>query len=637
MDETLTAQLKRLVRRLQYEFDQTMAAGPLSLIGWLALISLAVILVAAIVLATTHIAPPDNKDGLTFLEAFWEATMRTIDAGNVGGDSGWAFRIIMLIVTVFGIFVVSSLIGLLSAGVQGQLEVLRKGRSVVLEQNHVIILNWSNSIFDIMKELILAHRHDKRFTIVILANKDKVAMEDEIADKVKAPRNVRIVCRSGDPGDLADLDIVNLEHAGPIVIVAQDDDDADAQNIKVVLALVHGPARREKPYQISAEFRSAKCAQIARAIGNGEVQAVMPDDLISRIIVHSSRHAGMSAIYSELLDFAGCEFHAVKLPQLSGRKFGDALSMLNPGTLIGICHEHGKVDLNPPMDTVIAADARVVVIAEDSESIGVVALDAPTIEESAIRPRPAPRETPERALILGWNRRGGDIARELANYMTPGSSIDIVANTPSFAADMAALTLPQQGVTLNYRVADTRDRQTLEAMDAACHDRIIVLSCSDTLPAQAADTQTLVTLLHLREIATQTGKRGILVSEMADIRNRQLATVTRADDFVVSNRLVSLMLAQAAESEFTTSIFNELLDDAGSEVYMRPVETMIGIDRPVDFTTIVEAARRRGETAFGYCRPRGDKNNPSGVTLNPSKTQSVEFRAGDYVVVLAQD
>jgi hypothetical protein len=74
--------------------------------------------------------------------------------------------------------------------------------------------------------------------------------------------------------------------------------------------------------------------------------------------------------------------------------------------------------------------------------------------------------------------------------MAPGSSIDIVANTPTFATDMAALSLPQPNVALSYRVADTRDRPALEAVDAAGHDRIIVLSCSDTLPTQAADTQT---------------------------------------------------------------------------------------------------------------------------------------------------
>ena len=30
--------------------------------------------------------------------------MRTLDAGTVGGDAGWGFRIVMLVVTMAGIF-----------------------------------------------------------------------------------------------------------------------------------------------------------------------------------------------------------------------------------------------------------------------------------------------------------------------------------------------------------------------------------------------------------------------------------------------------------------------------------------------------------------------------------------------------
>src|SRR5690349_20826806 len=218
MDE-LSAQMKRILQRLRYAFDLSMASGPLSVIGWLALASLVVILAAAIVLAATHIAPPGTQGGLSFIEAFWEATMRTIDAGNVGGDSGWAFRLIMFVVTIWGIFVVSSLIGLMSAGVQSQLDVLRKGRSFVLERGHTVILNWSSSVFDIVKELAIAHAKDRNFSIVVLANKDKVEMEDEIASKIGVHR-ARIVCRSGDPGDLADLEIVNLETARSIIVLA---------------------------------------------------------------------------------------------------------------------------------------------------------------------------------------------------------------------------------------------------------------------------------------------------------------------------------------------------------------------------------------------------------------------------------
>src|SRR6185312_15972781 len=210
-------------------------------------------------------------------------------------------------------------------------------------------------------------------------------------------------------------------------------------------------------------------------------------------------------------------------------------------------------------------------------------------------------------------------------------------STPNFEQELAQLTLVKPGVALKFTATDTRDRRALEALGAASYDRIIVLACSDTLAPQGADTQTLVTLLHLREIATTSGKRGILVSEMADIRNRQLAAITRADDFVVSNRLVSLMLAQASESEFTSAIFKDLLDEEGSEIYMRPIDAVVSTERPVDFYTIVEACRRRGETAFGYCRPRGDKDNPSGVTLNPDKNEAVAYKTGDYIVVLARE
>lgn len=636
MDEFLN-RLKPLWARIRYEFDQTMAAGPISMIGWLGVVSLLVILLAAAFLAATRIAPPDaGGGGLGFIEAFWEVTMRTIDAGNVGGDNGWDFRLVMLAVTVWGIFVVSSLIGLLSAGVQSQLEELRKGRSVVLERGHIVILNWSNSIFDIMRELIIAHAKDSRFSIVVLADKDKVEMEDEIAAKVKPPSNVRIVCRSGDPGALSDLEIVNLDTARSIVIVASDHDDADAQNIKVVLALVHGPNRRVEHYKVAAEFRSTRSAEIARGIGRGEVQAVVPDDLISRIIVHSSRHTGLSAVYSELLDFAGSEFYAVPLPQLSGVKFGEALLRVSPGTLVGVCDSDGKVRLNPPMDLVVTETMLAIVVAEDRDSIGVLAA-APAFTQS---PSPnavdATGQRPERALIIGWNRRGGDIARQLSSYMAPGSDITIAAATEAFETEGRQLTLPHAHVTLACVTADGRDHAALDALRPGDYDRIVVLSCSDTLPVQAADTQTLVTLLHLREITAAAGRRGILVSEMADIRNRELAAITRADDFVVSNRLVSLMLAQAAENQFASSIFTELLDIEGSEIYMRPVESVIAIDKPTSFFTIIDAARRRGETALGYCRPRGDRANPSGVVLNPAKSEKITFKPGDYIAVLAE-
>ncbi|MGQ3296536.1 MAG: CASTOR/POLLUX-related putative ion channel, partial [Shinella sp.] len=151
---------------------------------------------------------------------------------------------------------------------------------------------------------------------------------------------------------------------------------------------------------------------------------------------------------------------------------------------------------------------------------------------------------------------------------------------------------------------------------------------------------TLVTLLQLRKIADAANQHIGIVSEMIDVRNRNLAAVTRADDFVVSNKLVSLMLAQASENELMAQIFDELLDEDGSEIYMRPVTDYIAIDRPVNFYTVNLAALIRGEVALGYSRanaPGHDPRNMGGVVVNPVKSEKITFDPTDRLIILARE
>ena len=78
---------------------------------------------------------------------------------------------------------------------------------------------------------------------------------------------------------------------------------------------------------------------------------------------------------------------------------------------------------------------------------------------------------------------------------------------------------------------------------------MVLLSYSDELDRQEADSRTLITLLHLREIASQNSQSFSIVSEMLDDRNRRPAEITRADDFIVSDQLVSLLMAQISENK----------------------------------------------------------------------------------------
>lgn len=624
--------------RLRYGFDKSMAGGAIALIGWLAVISLIVILLAGALLAITGIAPEGGQP-VGFLEGAWESLMRTMDAGTMGSDLGWSFRAVSLVVTIAGIFVFSALIGVISSGLEEKLDELRKGRSRVLETEHTIILNWSPSIFDVISELVIANQSRRNPRIVIMANKDKVEMEDEIAAKVADRRNTRIICRSGDPTDLYDLGIVNPQTSRSLIVLSPEGDDADAQVIKTVLALVNDPNRRPEKYRIAAEIRNADNADVARIVGGDEMQLVLADDLIARIVVHTSRQAGLSAVYSELLDFDGCEIYTLEQPDIVGKSFGNAVLAYENSTLIGLRDKDGAIHLNPNPNQVIVAGDRAVIIAEDDDSIKTWTGDM-GIDKTAIKAIVRRGKTAERTLILGWNRRGPIIANELVRYVAPGSRLTIAADTPEFEEDVAGLDLDKALLAVEHRVIDTSSRAALDALDIPSYDHVLVLGYSDSMMAQSADTRTLITLLQLRKIGETAGKHVSVVSEMIDVRNRELAEVTRAEDFVVSNKLVSLMLAQSSENESMAAIFGELLDEAGSEIYMRPMSDYVDISKPVNFFTVALAALRRGEIAIGHRRQRPgetDVRNLGGVVVNPPRTEMTAYADGDMLIVLAAD
>src|SRR6266516_3586907 len=183
----------------------------------------------------------------------------------------------------------------------------------------------------------------------------------------------------------------------------------------------------------------------------------------------------------------------------------------------------------------------------------------------------------------------------------------------------------------------TYDPATLEAVGPHRFDHVTVL-CADDLEAQEADSRTLVTLLHLRELATRRDQRCAIISEMADDRNRQLAQFAHADDFVVSQKLISLLMTQIAENPHLATVFADLFDADGSEIYLKPARDFVREGVPIEFSTVVAAARRQGQIAVGY-RVHAESHQPPtfGVVLNPDKLLPVTMRPGDRVIALAKD
>ncbi len=633
-----------LRERLHYRFDNLLARGTVALVLALAMVSAVVIGLIAAVVVVSGARPAEAQEPLGFGEAAWESLMRTLDPGTMGGDTGALFRTLMFVITIFGVFVISTLIGILANGLEGRIEQLRKGRSRVVELDHSVILGWSEQVFPIVTELIEANvsRRGRGACVVILGDMDKTDMDDAVREAFPDSRGTRIVCRTGSGIESGDLRIAGIDSARSIVIVAPQKngapaEDPDVEVIKTILAITNNPARKKGRYHIVAEIRDPRNFEVAQMVGKDEVELVLVGDLIARIAAQACRQSGLSVVYQEMLDFSGDEIYFTEQPPLAGKTYGDALFAFDTSALLGVRPRAGIPILNPPPDTPINAGDKLIVLAEDDDKIFLQQTQKPEPDHIALHEEPARK--PERTLLLGWNWRAPHVINELDAYVAAGSSIHVVADSADAGDVLAERCGGLQRQTLSFQRGDTTDRRTLDALRIETYDHAIVLCYSDMLEAQKADAATLITLLHLRDISDKTRKRVPVVSEMLDINNRALAEVTRADDFIVSDRLVSQMLSQISENKELNMVFQQLFSPEGSEIYLRPASLYVKLGVPVRYATVVAAASKKEHTAVGFrlAKFQNDADKAYGVKVNPRKSETITFGPHDTIIVLAEE
>jgi hypothetical protein len=292
--------------RLRYRIDEFFGRGTIALILGLFAISLLIVLVIAIVVSATGA----DEGQYQLPQLIWMGLLRTLDPGTMGSDAGsLGFLAAMLALTLGGIFVISALIGIINTGIQGRLAELRKGRSRVIESDHTVVLGWNQQVFTILSELIAANANRRGATVVVLADRDKIDMEDEIRTRISDTKGTRIVCRSGSPVDLDEIDIANVQRSRSIIVLAPDVDEPDIEVIKTILAITNDPNRRPEPYHVVAELHDLSNVEATRLVGKDEVELIVVGDVVSRIIAQTCRQPGLSIVYGELLDFDGDEIY----------------------------------------------------------------------------------------------------------------------------------------------------------------------------------------------------------------------------------------------------------------------------------------------------------------------------------------
>ncbi len=615
--------------RARYAFDNAMARGPAAVASVLGIAIGLLIVVFTAVLLIVGVGPRNP------VTALYHVFLHTIDGGgSQDSDTGTLYTTLSLVVTLTGLIVYGTFIGILVTGMDTRLQQLRKGRSVVLEHDHTLILGWSDRVYTIIAELAIANESRRRPSVVILAERDKAEMEDAIRENVPNRRNTRVVCRTGSALVAGDLELVNHREARAVILLGADGaSDPDADVIKAILALTQDAPDGGQNRHIVAEVEDENAAHAARLAGGDAVVLINKPQTISRLIVQTSRQSGAAAVYRDILDFEGDEFYMRADERLTGLSYLEATLGYESCTVVGLMHDDGRIDLNPASDTVVQATDRVIALAEDDSVLDAAVYSPAAIDTDTIGLRPLDPEHPQATLILGYNHRTPLVIGELARYAVSGSRVDLVCDVPIDSEALERASVVPERLTFSHRAARTTERRMLDQLRIPTYDRVIVMGYSDDLDGRRASARSLLTLLHVHDVVLHGGTNVAVVSEVIDMQDTELTAVAGVDDIVVSDEVLSLLLTQIAENRHLADVFDQLLQADGPEVYMRPADRYVTAG-PVSFATLIAAASRRGETAIGYRRAMAGGR---GLTLNPTKSAVFPVEPGDRLIVLAED
>lgn len=636
--------------RLRYRFDHLVSGGTTALIGWLALACLAVVVPASAVLVWSDRAAPATLSGR--LTAVWVSVGQTLKIGGAVGSPLYVLASVSL--ALVALLFVSTLVSLITTGINRRIMSLRLGHSTVLETGHTVVLGWSDQVFPVIGELVAANANQRRSAIAVLAPQDKVWMEDEISTRVRDSGRTRIICRNGSTTDPTELCRVSPRTAKALLVLPPTGDTGDAQVVKTLLALDAAvPGSGAGDAVVVAAVRDSRNHMTAKLAAGPAGHVLCVDDIVARLLVQTARQPGLSLVYSELLDFEGDEFYPVTAEDLVGRTFGEALLSFATSSAVGLLHADGSVTLNPYPGAVIGPADRIVVISRDDDTA--VRVDvASHVEEAAIVTAGPRTSQAERLLLLGWNRRAPLVIEQLDQYVSPGTTLDVVAlGEYGGGYGPQAVTAARARLEVAFHHGDITAPLTLAKLDVPSYDGVIVIgetepaaAASDvplpllapvTDPEARADDRTLVTLLHLRAIGDAAQRELALTTEMSDDGNRLLAPARGGADFIVSGRLISLLMTQISESPYLAEVFEELFTAEGHEFHLKPAGDYVRAGQEVSFATAVESARRRRECAVGYrLRARSATGPDYGVRINPDKRQRVRFCEEDWLIVLAE-
>merc|ERR1719375_2212796 len=193
----------------------------------------------------------------------------------------------------------------------------------------------------------------------------------------------KIIVAEGHPYSDVSLWLVSAASAASIVIIPDRDQSKETRDAFVMRTLV---GLRGKGWPLNGRIL-AVCSlprnkPLLQKTGGAETDVVMLDFFLARLMVQCSMHQGLGVLVQNTFGFNGSEFYVTKSPDaVKGKLFGEATLLFPSAVLCGVLADSDVTDslsdfrslkctLCPGVDYRIKPDDELVLLAEDSNSVG---------------------------------------------------------------------------------------------------------------------------------------------------------------------------------------------------------------------------------------------------------------------------
>ena len=644
-------------KRIQYKFDNFMSQGGLAV--FLALLSAffsAFVLMLVIRYVAELIFPNYSSE---YYDLPWEVLIQLIGLRSTEEDANFIVKIVTVVTIFIGLIFFSSLVAFITEEFESKLASLRKGKSIVVEKNHTLILGFNDRIIDIIKELIIANESEDDAAIVILSDKDKEEMDDFLRDNLGNTKTTRLVTRTGGISNIANLEKVGIKSAKTVIILNEakslDPEElkiaSDSKIIKSLLAIVatkeQDPENDYLP-SVVVEIHSLQYRKLAEAIAPNTVTTLNESDILARILVQTSRNNGLSAVYLNLVGFEGNEFYFYRPDDgWHDLDFGK-LPFHFPGSVpLGVRDGLGKLTLNPDINYQLKDDDEIVILAEDDSTINFQVKPIIAISNKNYPQKKQVKliSCPEKHLIIGWNNKTLLALHEYASYLEDRSQLTLMVRelTPIIKNQFEEITNTYPRIDFQIFEIDLISLSQLKDLELYQYSSISIMALPDKSPEET-DAKTLTLLLGIQQIFhdyTRLNNQKVntqLITEIINSEDTDLVVQAGVRDFLLSNQFVSKILAQVSQEPDAMEIYNDLFRAEGSELYLKPASLYFSPEelKKVSFGDCVLAAQSRKELCMGL-RIASEvtiKDKMFGINLIPHIKTEFNLSGDDQLIVL---